>query len=61
MKLNFNIEARLRKVSNEEQYGIFIPAQFTETIKEIVSPHMTSSMIYKLNNNLKILGIRHAW
>lgn len=49
LKINFNIEARLRKVSNKEQYRIFIPANFTETIKEIVLPHMASSMIYKLN------------
>lgn len=49
LKFNFNIEARLRKVSNKEQYRIFIPANFTETIKEIVLPHMASSMIYKLN------------
>jgi len=49
LKFNFYIDARLRKVSNKKQYRIFIPAKFTETVKNIVLPHMTSSMLYKLN------------
>lgn len=47
-KDKFNIDTRIRKVTNKEQWLLFICVESRQTFDNLIKPYMHESMLYKL-------------